>query len=177
MSELVLPEPWPAFLKDVDTSLSASVELHCVGGFVLTAVYGMSRPTADIDYLDIIPNDLFSELDEIAGYYSGLRRRHKLFLQRVGIADIPENYADRLLSLDLGLTKLMLKYPDPYDLVLSKLTRNSGKDREDVKYLASRTGLQFPILHDRFEEEMRWIANAAYHRDTLTKFWRDYFPS
>jgi hypothetical protein len=30
-----VPQPWDAFLKDLDAELEAPVELHCLGGFVL----------------------------------------------------------------------------------------------------------------------------------------------
>ncbi len=44
-----IPNPWNAFLKDLDRSLEEPVELHCLGGFVLTMMYGLMRPTADVD--------------------------------------------------------------------------------------------------------------------------------
>jgi len=46
-----IPKPWDAFLKDLDRSLGEPVELHCLGGFVLTMLYGLKRPTADVDVL------------------------------------------------------------------------------------------------------------------------------
>jgi len=38
-----IPKPWDAFLKDLDRSLEEPVELHCLGGFVLTMLYGLKR--------------------------------------------------------------------------------------------------------------------------------------
>ena len=35
--------------------LSESLELHCVGGFVVTNFYGFSRTTGDIDYYAAVP--------------------------------------------------------------------------------------------------------------------------
>lgn len=34
-----LPEPWQSFLSDIDASLHEDVELHCLGGFVVTVLY------------------------------------------------------------------------------------------------------------------------------------------
>jgi hypothetical protein len=70
-----LPRPWPAFLADVDQSLSEPVELHCLGGFVLTAVYGIPRSTADIDYIAIIPQEAIEDLERIAGRDSALAKK------------------------------------------------------------------------------------------------------
>ena len=44
--------------------------MHCIGGFVLTFVYGASRTTGDLDYLTIMPNDASDEVENLAGYGS-----------------------------------------------------------------------------------------------------------
>ncbi|MGA7926498.1 MAG: DUF6036 family nucleotidyltransferase [Candidatus Sulfotelmatobacter sp.] len=172
-----LPAPWPEFLSEVDHSLSTPVELHCAGGFVLTAVHGLSRSTGDLDYITIAPLDAYQELERIAGRESKLAKKYKLYFHQTGgVTDFPENYEERLVELNLGLKNLSLKILEPYDLALSKLTRNSPKDREDVKLLAKNLGLTFGILYERFSTEMKpWLPNADRHELTLTKFWKDYF--
>jgi hypothetical protein len=42
-------EPWRSFLRELDGLLKGSVELRCLGGFVVTQQYGVGRETADID--------------------------------------------------------------------------------------------------------------------------------
>lgn len=172
-----LPSPWSEFLSEVDKNLSKQVEMHCIGGFVLTLVYGAPRTTGDIDYLTIAPNDAYCEVENLAGYGSKLANKYKVYFQRVGgVTDLPENYEERLVDLELGLQNLSLKVLEAYDLVLSKLTRNSPKDREDIKYLATKLKLSFALLYERFTTEMKpWIANPDRHELTLTKIWREYF--
>ncbi|MBI3646927.1 MAG: hypothetical protein HY233_13345 [Acidobacteriales bacterium] len=174
MPDLVLPSPWPQFLAEVDQSLSAAVELHCVGGFVLTAVYEISRSTADLDYVSVIPRQLGEELEKLAGRDSALAKKQRVFLQAVGIADLPGNYEERLQTLPLHLKKITLRAPDPYDLILSKLTRNSPKDMEDVKALAQKLHLRFDVLMERFEREMV-VPNRRWHEQTLNVVWKEYF--
>jgi hypothetical protein len=53
-----LPYPWQDFLEEIDNSIQEPLELHCLGGFVVSFFYGFARPTADIDYYTAIPNDL-----------------------------------------------------------------------------------------------------------------------
>lgn len=173
--QLNLESPWPEFLAAVDQSLTHPVELHCVGGFVLAALYGIPRPTNDVDYITIYPDS--NVIDEIAGLGSQLHKRYKVYFQRVGgISDFPEDYEDRLMVLPLKLKNLVLKVLDPYDLVLSKLTRNSPKDREDVHFLAKKLNLKFSILYERWTKEMKtWVANAERHETTLNVVWKDYF--
>jgi hypothetical protein len=168
MPDLVLPPPWPRFLTEVDHSLSEVVELHCAGGFVLTAVHGISRTTADLDYISAIPHQATKELERIAGWGSDLARRHKVFLQVVGgVSDYPENYESRLTSLPLGLKKLTLRILEPYDLLLSKLTRNSPKDMQDVQALVQKLKLEFDVLLERFRTEMSWVSRRDGHEQTL----------
>lgn len=51
----------------------------------------------------------------------------------------------------------LLCMPDPYDLILSKLERNSSKDRDDVEYLARALHLKPQLLLERYEKELRPI--------------------
>lgn len=138
-------------------------------------VFGIPRSTGDLDYLTIIGSA--EEVENLAGPNSRLARKHKVSIHRVGgISDYPEDYGERLVPLELGLKKLHLKILEPYDLLLSKLTRNSPKDREDVKAIAGKLGLSYAKLFGRFEKEMKpWLPNVDRHENTLTKVWRGYF--
>lgn len=50
-----IPEPWLSFLCELDSSVDEAVRLDCMGGFVVTMVYGFSRATGDLDVLEIAP--------------------------------------------------------------------------------------------------------------------------
>src|ERR1700677_4980273 len=41
------PEPWHSFLRELDEAVDDIVRLACIGGFVVTQLYGLERPTAD----------------------------------------------------------------------------------------------------------------------------------
>lgn len=175
MPDLNLPSPWPEFLLDVDRSFPETVELHCVGGFVLTAVYGIPRTTNDLDYISVNPRQAHEELNRIAGQDSDLAGKHKVFLQMVGVADYPENYEGRLTTLPLGLKKITLRALEPYDLLLSKLTRNNPKDMQDVQALVKKLDLKFDVFIERFQTEMSWVPRREWHAQTLTVVWKDVF--
>jgi hypothetical protein len=53
-----LREPWHAFLSDLDSQLTQSTEIHCLGGFVVSELYGLHRPTADVDTFWKRPREL-----------------------------------------------------------------------------------------------------------------------
>ncbi len=115
----------------------------------------LPRKTGDLDYIHIVPGDAFQTLDEIAGLQSELAQRHKLHFQMVAVHAYPDGDEKRLRKLDLGLKMLQLFVPDPYDLILTKLARNFGKDREDVQALAQLQNLRFSIFSKRYEKEMK----------------------
>ncbi len=52
-----IPEPWLFFLRELDSAVREEVRLDCMGGFVISMVYGFSRPTADLDVLEIAPGE------------------------------------------------------------------------------------------------------------------------
>jgi hypothetical protein len=175
-----LPSPWREFLGELDTLLDEPIQLHCVGGFAVVAGYGFSRVTNDIDYRALVPHNRIVDLQRIAGPDSDLARKHKVYLQYTGVDSIPENYEERLTELYAGRFKnIRLFVPDPYDLVLSKLSRNNGKDREDVQYLARTMHLDPIVLKERYENELKPNLIDPPSRDEETlKFWLEaYFAN
>jgi hypothetical protein len=61
------PFPWSAFLDELDQAKSEPIELHCIGGFVVSLLYGLPRPTGDVDYVAAIPRYRTEELEQLAG--------------------------------------------------------------------------------------------------------------
>src|SRR5271165_12456 len=165
----VLPVRWNAFLSEVDGLLRTSVEPHCLGGFVLAALYGLPRPTGDVDYIAAIPSNTITDLDSIAGQGSALARKYGLYFQHVTVADVPEGYADRLAELFPGqFARLRLLALEAHDLVLAKLVRNSPVDLEDARFLAKTGKLDKTVLSQRYEQELRpYLANERRHDLTL----------
>ena len=170
----VLPTRWNAFLSDVDGLLRTSVELHCLGGFVLAALYGLPRPTGDVDYIAAIPSNTVTDMDSIARQGSALARKYGLYFQHVTVADVPEGYADRLAELFPGqFARLRMLALEVHDLVLAKLVRNSPVDLEDAKFLAKTGKLDETVLRQRYEQELRpYLANESRHDLTLN-LWLD----
>jgi hypothetical protein len=166
---LEIPAPWGAFLKDLDRELVKPVELHCLGGFVVTMLYGLVRPTADIDVLAVRPQ---MDLNPLAGLGSSLHRKHRIYVQRVTVLEAyPEDYEDRLTEMFPGAFRnLRLLALDPYDLALTKLRRNSQRDREDVLHLANAVPLDIGTLRARYEEMRPCLGNPE-REDLTLRLW------
>jgi hypothetical protein len=174
------PLPWSAFLDELDQAISGPIELHCIGGFVVSLLYGLSRPTGDVDYIAAIPRYRMEELEQLAGGRSKLAAKYKIHLQHVTLATMPEDYESRLKEMfPRRCKKLKILAADPYDLVLSKLERNSPKDQGDVEYLAKTVPLDPKILRDRYEKELRpnLMVRESWHDGTLEMWIGSYFSN
>jgi len=172
-----LPSPWKEFLAELDGILHQPLELHCIGGFVFAHFYGLPRTTGDIDYYTATPANL--KLDDVAGQGSPLHAKHGVWLHRVAVANLPEDYVSRLTDMAPGEFKfLKLLMPDPYDCILSKLERNAAKDRDDADFPFRSQELDAGLLRDRYKTELRHnlIGNVDWHDRTL-ELWIEIFGS
>lgn len=167
--EPILSDRWRAFLAELGGVLPVPVELHCLGGFVLGACYGLPRPTGDVDYIGAMPQFGYEKIQELAGANSLLAKKHALYFQYVTIADVPEDYEQRLIPIFAGdFINLRLYALEAHDLVLAKLCRNHPRDLEDTKFLAAAGWIKPEILRQRYIQELRPnIANEHRHDLTL----------
>lgn len=166
------PEPLRSFLGELDAQLGEAVELHCIGGFVLTVLYGLLRPTSDVDFLSAVPAYAMADVIRLAGADSPLHQKYRVYLHQVGIVTLPDDYKSRLIEMFQDTYRhLRLMAPDPYDLALSKLQGLRPHDRDDIKQLALTVPLEAHKLKQRYEDEMRpYLANAE-REDLTLKFW------
>jgi hypothetical protein len=174
-----LPKPWNTFLREVDGLLSRPAHLHLLGGFVLTTVYGLSRPTTDIECISVIPHEALDQILQIAGRDSPLARKHKVYLDFASVADCPEDYAERITEIFPNrFSKLRLFASEAQDLVLAKLTRNHPVDFEDVKFLAAARRLDPRTLEERYYRELQPHLTNGGRYDLTLKLWLEAcFPS
>ena len=167
-----VPSPWREFLQELDALLDTPVGVHCIGGFVFSVYYGVPRTTADVDYYSVEPAYCTKDIQSLAGQGSKLHKKHKIYFQPVGVTDLPEDYETRLVEMFANqFKKLRLYAPDPYDLILSKLERNSQKDRDDVATLATNLRLRPEILRERYEKELRPNLFNEHRHDLTLKLW------
>jgi hypothetical protein len=167
-----IPEPWKSFLSEIDAGVPEEVEFHCLGGFVITVVYGLARPTADVDVLSVVPRGEIERLLGLAGKGSSLHRKYGLYLDLVTVATVPEDYQERLTEVAAGAFKrLRLFALDPYDLALAKLERNIQRDRDDVKHLARTIPFDINVLRSRYEKELRPYLGNPEREDLTLRLW------
>jgi len=167
-------EPWKSFFSEIDASLEEEVVLHCLGGFVMTMLYGLDRPTADVDVLPVGSNAATESLIGLAGEGSPLHKKYKVYLQIVGVAQVPLNYENRLTEMfPKTFNHLRLFALDPYDLALSKIERNTQRDRDDVKHLAQTAPFDLKVLQERYAKELRPELGNPQRGDLTLKLWME----
>jgi len=150
-----LIEPWKSFFAEIDAALNQEVSLHCLGGFVAKILYDLPRETADVDVLPIASNHEIDSVIKTAVEGSALHKKYGVYLQVVGLAPIPVEYQSRLMEMFPRTFKYLRLFAlDPYDLALTKIERNSQRDRDDVKHLARMVPFDLEILRKRFEDEL-----------------------
>ena len=105
-----------------------------------------------------------------------LAKKYKIQLHHVAVTNLPEDYAARLTEMfPTTFKNLRLFAPDPYDFILSKLERNSAKDRDDADYIFKTKKLSFQIFRERYERELRpYLSKEKWHDDTL-ELWIEIF--
>jgi len=117
-----VPEPWGSFLEELDQRATEETRMDCMGGFVVTVLYGFSRETSDLDVLLIAPREQRTPLLKLGAQGGNLHKKYKVYLDHVGVAKVPENYEERLAEMFAGeFKRLRICALDPYDLALSKL--------------------------------------------------------
>jgi hypothetical protein len=164
-----LPEPWKSFFATIDETLEGEIRLEILDGFVITVLYKSPRTTADVDVVSIVPNTKTRNLIERG---SPLHKEHGVYLDRVGVAALPENYEDRLTEIFTGeFRRLRLFALDPYDIALEKIERNIDRDREDVKFLAGAVPFDLQILEKRYFKELRPVLGIPEREYLTLRLW------
>lgn len=167
-----LHEPWRSFLHDLDAQLSGPTEIHCLGGFVVAEYYGLARPTSDIDVIQVRGASDVEDLQRVGGKGSPLAKKHKVYIDIVTVADVPERYEERLIDVYVGeFRNLSIRVFERHDLALAKLGRNQDYDREDVRRLAQGPGLDVAILEQRYRDELRWQLANPEREDLTFELW------
>jgi hypothetical protein len=141
---------------------------------VVTLLYGLERPTADVDVIDLAPSDAAQALMKLGARGGPLHEKYRIYLDRVAVAAIPESYEERIVEMFPGAYRnLHIMALDPYDLALSKLERNSQKDRDDVLFLARRVPFDLDLLQARYATELRFQLGVPAREDLTMRLWAE----
>ena len=107
----------------------------------------------DVDcYTKDDPRRIF-ELEDRLGQGSPFEAQHGFYLDPVSpdIATLPENWAFRLIPVELG-QDIVVHFLDPNDAVVSKYARCEPRDREWIRAGLAARLLSAPVIESRFRQ-------------------------
>ena len=87
-----VPELWRSFLGELDQRATEETQMHCMGGLVVTVLYGFSRETSDLYVLLIAPREQSAPLVELGEKGGNLHKKYKVYLDDVRAAKAIEDY-------------------------------------------------------------------------------------
>src|SRR5437763_6250622 len=114
-------------------------------------------------------------LERVAGSGSVLHKKYKLYLQYVPVLEAyPEDYTDRLIPVFADAHRFLKLYVlEPHDLALTKLGRNSERDRADITILARAGLITSSVLVQRYRDEMRSYLVNLDRYDLTLRLWTE----
>lgn len=159
------------FLRAVDKALTTRADLVVIGGSAATLRYGAVRATHDIDTLTPASRALDAAVAK-ARVVTGLQ----IPIQRVSIADEPEDFAARLERVLPRLRRLRVFVPERHDLVLMKSTRAYEHDIQVIREIHENAPLDLEILVGRFVNEMSPVGHPVRIRRNFLTVIEALFP-
>lgn len=142
------------FLASLDEHLTEPKDIVLIGGAAASLAYGIHNTTSDIDTFDNIAD--IKEAIRLAREDTGL----DIPFQEVGIWDAPYHYEDRLQPIKMQFRKLHILVPEKHDLVLMKAVRGQDNDRDAIRQIANKVGLDMRTLVDRFKNDMTHVIGS-----------------
>ena len=104
-----------------------------------------------------------------------LSEKHGVYMHMATMMPVPYHYEDRLIEAFPGIfERIRLFVFEPYDLALSKLSRNAEQDIEDVKHLARTVPFDLGVLRKRYQNELRpYLTGKPENGDLTIQLWVD----
>ncbi len=163
-----LLENLTSFLVHLDQDLASDdkVVLYMGGGAAILLAYEGQLRTEDVDLIGEKAGVL-KRLSDKAGKGSDLHRATEYYLDIVPPGLFPQEWGwrGRAKRVDVpGVVHIDLRVLELHDLILSKLKRFAGKDREDIRGLCNRGDFESETLRSRFVQ-----ARLRYDHDEREK--------
>jgi hypothetical protein len=167
-----VPEPWRSFLQELDQRATEETRLDCMGGFVVTVLYGFSRETSDLDVLLIAPREQGKSLFELGAQGGTPHKKYKVYLDYVGVAKVPENYEQRLTEMFAGQFKhLRICALDPYDLAAAVVLVIAGYGSPLLRSMSKSNNENQPVILDGQDPTTQSKVTRSVHKNVLHAEW------
>lgn len=141
------------------TQLRQPIRMLIAGGMA-THLYTAARVTTDVDAefskRILLPNDLIVETKDGNMLYLDSNYNSTFALMH-------ENYQEDAVRVPIGTDLVHVYVLSPIDLIVSKIARLNGPDREDIAAIISKFHITAREIEDRTEEALAgYIGNTDY---------------
>ena len=155
------------WLKEIDKNLDKKISLIAVGGTAMTLL-GLKPSTRDIDFCVEKGLKEFKELAKKSKFIVDIFTGGYIFSEQ-----LPEDYIDKSIKMELNLNKVELRTLSLIDIVLTKAARYNARDEEDIATLAKTKKINKKELEKRFKEIIGTYAGRSedyeYHFDLILR--------
>lgn len=172
------------FFRDIDArlgkeSLAGKITLYIFGGAAAVIAYGSRRGTLDIDaYIE--DRAIKTKLLSWAGQGSGLENKHGLYLHSANtelmLIESPD-WKNRSIEILRGKLKhIQIMALGKEDLILSKLSRYSDRDREDIQFIMGKYNIDSKKLISYYKSARQYfVGNLGTLDTTFNIVLKEYF--
>lgn len=137
------------FLSVLDEDLTRKITLVAVGGTAMTLLNAKAS-TLDVDFT--IPNEDYDEFDRVLKLNQPGFRVDKYRGGLVFITDLPDDYIDRAIPIETNFQNIDLLALNPLDIVVTKIARLNGRDKEDITTCVKKYNLTVEQIRVRSKE-------------------------
>jgi len=151
------------FLEEIEKELKRKIILVAVGGTAMTLL-NLKASTIDVDFT--IPRKDFGEfkraLDIVPhGFKVDLWNDGMVFSQF-----LPEDYLDKSRKIRTNLKMIDLRALDPIDIVVTKIGRLIGRDKDDISECIKKFKLTKSVIKKR-AKQIEYAGNEEVYEINL----------
>jgi hypothetical protein len=160
-----------SLLEAVDKELKKPITIIAAGGTAMTLL-DLKVSTIDIDF-DLSGEDLKDFKDALRYIAHGFRidifTNGMIFSQQ-----LPDDYAERSITIKTRLRKIKLRALHPIDIIVSKIGRLNERDMQDIEACIKRYKLTADQIKQR-AESVQYVGREESYADNVRHVLKTFF--
>jgi hypothetical protein len=122
--------------------------------------------------LEIAPTEVGQTMLALGAHGGSLHKKYKVYLDRVGVAKVPENYEDRVTEIFPKVFKhLRLLALDPYELGVIETGTQPTTGSRRRKAFGEDDSLRSCDMKERYQTELRLQLGNPEREDLTLRLW------
>ena len=149
-----------AFFSRLDAALTTPCTIVVIGGAAVALRYNATHATSDLDLWSVSDAAIWNAVAT-----ANASAAEPIPVEKVGIAEPPYSFEDRLTPLDLPALQRLTVLPEAHDLALMKIARAEAHDLDAIADIHAASPLDVDTLIARWAEtRTQIIGSKEQHR-------------